>query len=122
MLFPKFIVEEDAEIGMCLIMGKVSYHKQLTDNPMNKVKGGGWFKFIPEESKFVFSGSSEDFGAASIEDIKQCVLNHTVFTNKYKTHYIGNKFKFCYDTGSELIEIEKPDKPIKGFNWQDATP
>lgn len=42
-VFPKFIIEEDSEKGCCLILSKITYHRELVANEEN-VKGGGWFR------------------------------------------------------------------------------
>jgi len=99
-LYPKFIIE-----GENLIISKVQYHKHIVDNK-NNVKGGGWFKWSTDKNMIIFYGESHDFGAASFEDIKNCVLNGNVFTNKMLTHSIVEKHKFGYNNGSEIIEIK----------------
>jgi len=54
---------------------------------------------------FTFSGESHDFGKAKLEDIQKAVKEDKVFTNNLLTHSIATEFKFFYDTGSELIEL-----------------
>lgn len=98
-LYPKFIIEDG-----CLILQKVSYHKDIATD-ITKVKGGGWFRFEHDNKRFVFHSQSEDFGKATIEDIKLAIDNKEVYTNKYKTINIAEKYKFAYDTGSEIIEL-----------------
>jgi hypothetical protein len=101
-LFPKFIIETDDELGDCLIISKCSYHKDLVTDK-EKVKGGGWFIF--KDDTFTLNGSSHDFGAAKLENIKECIKNDNVYTNPYFTHSIAKKYKFIYDTQSELIPL-----------------
>jgi len=100
-LFPKFIIEDGN-----LILSKVIKHKHLVTNK-EKVKGGGWFRFNSETNTFIFYESSVDFGKATFEDISNCVKNKKVFTNVSLIHNISEKHNFCYDTGSEIINIEK---------------
>lgn len=100
MVFPKFVIEDD-----CLILSKVSYHRELISDE-SKVKGGGWYRYNNENKCFIFSGESHDFGKASFEDIKECIINNKVFTNKYQTHDISTDFDFYYDIGSEIINLK----------------
>jgi len=100
-LFPKFIIEDGN-----LILGKVMKHRHLVTDK-EKVKGGGWFRFNSETNTFIFYESSVDFGKVTFENISNCVKNKKVFTNKLLTHDISGKHNFSYDTGSEIINIEK---------------
>ena len=99
MLSPKFIIEDDF-----LILSKVIYHRHLVTKKEN-VKGGGWFRFQPKTNTFVFYGSSYDFGKAKMEDIKKCIKDKKIFTNKMQRHDISQKYTFIYDIGSELIKL-----------------
>lgn len=98
--YPKFIIE-----GSSLIMAKCTYHKQLVTDK-EQVKGGGWFKFDTQIKAFVFNGSSHDFGKATLEDIKSCVMNGEVYGNSRKSRSMAD-FEFYYDTGTELVYIPK---------------
>jgi hypothetical protein len=100
-LFPKFIIENDN-----LIISKVTFHKDMVSN-VDKVRGGGWFKYDHPNRTYTFYGKSEEFGYAKVEDIKKCIENGMVFTNKYLIHDISKKFKFVYDykDGSEIIYL-----------------
>ena len=100
-LFPKYIVEDD-----CLIIGKVSYHKELATDK-TKVKGGGWFRWDNEGSKriLILYGSSNDFGKASLNDVKICVEAGKVFTDKFQINELPNEIGILYDTGTELIKL-----------------
>lgn len=102
-VFPKFIIETDDELGDCLIIAKCTYHKQLATD-LTKVKGGGWW--VLKDNTFILSGKSEDFGKASIEDIKTCVQNGNVYTNSACMHPIAHKHEFAYDLGYELINLK----------------
>jgi len=103
-LFPKYIIETDDELGNCLILSKCSFHHELVTDK-EKVHGGGWYKVDLEKKIFTFYGDSHDFGQASLEDVKKAVEEDKVFTNPYLTHSIAKDFKFKYDTGSELIDL-----------------
>lgn len=103
MPFPKFIIEDG-----CLIIAKVLYHKQLVENKDN-VRGGGWFRYDRIENTFTFHGQSEDFGKATLEDIKKCVDEGRVY-NRIKTRCIIDKHSFYYDTGTEIIELRVINK------------
>jgi hypothetical protein len=100
-IFPKFIIEGDS-----LILSKVTYHKELVTDK-EKVKGGGWFRYDKENDTFIFYGTSEDFGQASIEDIKKCVLGNHVYRNRSQKFSISEAHNFSYYTGSEIIELRK---------------
>lgn len=97
-LCSKFIIEDGN-----LVMAKVAYHKDLVGFK-DDVIGGGWFRY-KDDKTFVFYGSSHEFGKALLEDIQRCVSEGKVFTNIYLTHNISDKYKFLYDTGTELIEL-----------------
>lgn len=98
-VFPKFIIEEDKE-GLFLVIAKCTYHKQLTDNK-EAVKGGGWWN--NEDNLFTLHGESHDFGKARLEDITNCIKNKRVYSNKYQTHSLCDKFTFQYK--NEVGEI-----------------
>ncbi len=97
--FSKFIIE-----GENLILMKVTYHKDIAINIEN-VKGGGWFIYKQDTNSFIFSGDSHDFGAAKLEDIKECVTKGNVFSDNRLYRNISNKHKFQYNTGTELINL-----------------
>lgn len=103
-VFPKFIVEDDAELGLCVVISKCTYHKELTDD-VDIVKGGGFYAYDSDEKTFTFSGSSHDFGEAREEDIKTAIANGNVYTNTYQMHDISKNYKFFYDIGSEIIKL-----------------
>ena len=99
--FPKFIIENDT-----LIFMKVTYHKEIAEDPKN-VKGGGWFRYFPETNTFVFHGESHDFGKAKFEDVKKCVETGKVYSDKRMLRDVFSIHNFAYDTGSEIIPLEK---------------
>lgn len=100
-LFPKFIIEDGN-----LIISKVTFHKDIACDIKN-VKGGGWFKINNDvhPKTITFHGDSHDFGKAKFEDIKKCVEEKKVFSNKYLTSNLSDLYKFLYDTCTELIEL-----------------
>lgn len=98
--FSKFIIEDGK-----LIMMKVTYHKEIVTDA-TKVKGGGWFKFIPDKNLFVFFGESIDFGKAKFEDIKKCVENSQVYLGQAVYRNITNEHNFGYDIGSDILELK----------------
>lgn len=102
MVFPKFIIEEDSELGNCLIIAKCTYHKQLATFE-DKVKGGGWW--IRKGDEFTLHGKSEDFGEADFDTIKECILKGNVYSNKSLSMKLDN-FKFKYkNIYGEIVEI-----------------
>lgn len=104
-VFPKFIIENDKIEGDVLIISKSTFHKQLA-NDTEKVKGGGWWSLDRKNSIFTLYGKSEDFGKATYEDVKNCVLNKKVFNNRYFTQNISEKFKFLYeDSNGEFYNL-----------------
>lgn len=105
-VFPKFIIEFDAEFGLCLILSNVTYHKELTCFPEN-VKGGGFYHIA--DKTITFSGESSDFGEATIEDILTCINTGNVYASPIldPEYSIVNQFNFNYRTGSETIILKK---------------
>lgn len=95
-VFPKFIIEGDE-----LILGKVTYHKQLATDVKN-VKGGGWWSFNEDKTEITFFGKSEDFGYATLEDIRKAVLEKKIFTDSFIN--ISNEFTFSYKELDGTIE------------------
>ena len=95
-VFPKFIIEGDE-----LIIGKCTYHKQLATDVKN-VKGGGWWSFNKDKTEITFFGKSEDFGYATLEDIRKAVLEKKVFTNSFINR--SEQFTFFYRESDGTIE------------------
>ncbi len=77
----------------------VTYHSQIVTQK-NKVNGGGWF--LENELS-----NSKDYGKASVEDIQACINNGKVFFSVYKTTNISGNHNFLYNTGTEIIVLEK---------------
>jgi hypothetical protein len=101
-IFNKFIIETDEELGDCLILGRITYHKQLAFNEEN-VKSGGWWG--EKDGRITFHGSSHDFGRATYEQVYDAVMNNKVFTSYILEHPINDKYKFSYDKQSEIVDI-----------------
>lgn len=101
-VFPKFIIETFPEEGDCLIISKVTFHNEMVTNKEN-VKGGGWFTL--KNNVLTFRGQSEEFGAATIEDIQKCIELENIYTNPYLLTNISKKYTFKYDIGSEIIDL-----------------
>ena len=99
MLFPKFIIDGEGD----LILGKVKYHHQLSENP-ETIKGGGFFKYDSDSCTFYLSGTSHDYGSVDIDDLKIAISNNFVYTNKYKTHNLTLK-SFFFNTETEQIKL-----------------
>lgn len=97
-VFPKFIVEGDN-----LIIGRVTYHKDLVTDK-DKVKGGGWWKL--EGTTMTFWGDSFDFGRAKVDDIKACIVAGNVWSDKYEIENITKQFNFQYkEPFGEIIKL-----------------
>lgn len=97
-VFPKFIVEGDS-----LIIAKCTYHKQLVIDK-NHVKGGGMWEWDKEAKTFMLYGDSADFGYASPEDVRDCILAGNVFWS----YHDGRKIEdhtFYLNTGYEIIKL-----------------
>ena len=96
--FPKFIIETDDEIGDCLIISKCTYHHQLAIDK-TKVKGGGWWTL--KENVFVLYEKSEQFGRASLEDIKNVSKVETYF------QVLIQMIVLQMNTSSNIIQAQK---------------
>ena len=103
-LFPKFIIEENDEIGIFMVIGKVTYHNKLVNNPL-KVKGGGTFSFNKSTNIIILGGSSFEYGSAFIKHIKECIDDNKVFTNKSLKNSIVGRHTFKYNTGTHIIAL-----------------
>lgn len=104
-VFPKFIIETDDDKGDCLIIAKVTRHFQLVTNK-DKVKGGGWFKMNTDTKTITLHGKSDEFGRATMQDIKNCIDNGNVYTTPSVEFSIAHKWNFDYFTGSETINLQ----------------
>ena len=101
-VYNKFIIENDETLGDCLILGRVTYHKQLAYDE-SKVKSGGWWKL--KDNRIIFYGDSYDFGRATLEQVTDAVLNDKVFTSYLLKDPITKKHNFSFDNQSEIVEI-----------------
>ncbi len=105
-VFPKFIIEKDRELGMFLVIGKATFHKQLAHTKENVVSGG-WWAFDKESNTFTLSDKSEDFGMARVEDIKTCIERGHVYTNWTCENSLADKHNFNYKNLAGEVEILK---------------
>jgi hypothetical protein len=106
-LYPKWIVVT-VDGNDRLIIGKVKYHKDLCEENKENVKGGGWWKYNPNENSFTLGGSSFEFGRCKEEDIIACIENEEVYPNKmYRTM---NNHTFKLDRESEIVTIKTQKK------------
>ena len=102
-MFPKFIIEEHPTLGKCIVFSNVKYHRNLTNFPERVLSGGWWSQ---KDFLITFNGSSEEFGAATIEMIKECVDSNKIFTNNSFKRPLSNKFTFKYKTlANEIINL-----------------
>ena len=101
-VYNKFIIENDETLGDCLILGRVTYHKQLAYDE-SKVKSGGWWKL--KDNRIIFYGDSYDFGRATLKQVTDAVLNDKVFTSHLLEQPITKKHNFSFDNQSEIVEI-----------------
>ena len=101
-VFNKFIISNGD-----IVIGKVTYHKQLIwDLDSEIISGGGWFIINCDDKTITFYGDSYDFGEAKFEDIKKCVDEHRVFSSPLKNNEISGKYKLKYKTDDdEIIDL-----------------
>ncbi len=85
-----------------MILAKCTFHRDLA-NDTSKVKGGGMFRYQGDDT-FLLFGSSFDFGAAKLEDIKKCIEDGKVYGNSGLRRSLSN-YRFIYDTQTELIAL-----------------
>lgn len=102
MLHPKFIIVDDNETKVLILM-KVSYHKEILERcePHCIIKGGGFFKINVEEKTLTFYGESADFGKPTFENIKECCDNNNIYTSPYYDVDEFSRFKgwnFIYES------------------------
>lgn len=101
-VFNKFIIETDEELGDCLILGRVTYHNQLSWDE-DKVKSGGWWS--REDGRITFYGESHQFGKATQEQVTEAVMNNKVFTSPVLEHPINDKYNFSYVGESKTVKL-----------------
>lgn len=93
---PKFIMEDGN-----IIIGRADFHRDLAWDT-TKVQGGGWWK--REDDTFIFYGASTDFGTVDLDELNQAVKDDKVYSSRAKTRSMS-KFKFKFDTGTEIIDL-----------------
>lgn len=100
--FNKFIITNGI-----LVIGKVTYHRDLIwDKETEVITGGGSFDINFEDKIMTFYGESNDFGKAKIEDIKKCIDEHQVYSNPLQHYEISEKYKFKYrDIYGEVVDL-----------------
>lgn len=81
------------------VISKKSYDPGMLDHVLN----GGWFDMYNDTKVVILQGKSHDFGRAKLEDVRECIENGNVFTNKFLTHSIADDFSFKYK--DEIGEI-----------------
>lgn len=72
----KFIVVENYDGSLFLEIGNVGQHADIARKyGCYRVHGGGWWgmSYGQEGETMVFSGSSLDFGSASVNDVQRCI-------------------------------------------------
>jgi hypothetical protein len=92
-VFQKFIIENDPEDGMYMVLAKCTFHKQLAHNTENVLGGGSWEKF---ENEITLFGQSHDFGPCTLDDIKYVIENKKVFPHAYSDRNLSDKFTFIW--------------------------
>lgn len=104
--YPKFIIINDPNLGLCMIIGRCVFHRELSNN-IEEVKSGGWWELNRETSEFTLFGSSDQFGEALFEDILACVKENKVFRNRGLCYNYEKPFTFRYRNDSgEIILIK----------------
>ena len=101
-VFQKFIIENDPEDGLYMVLAKCTFHKQLAHNTENVLGGGSWELF---ENEITLFGQSHDFGPCDLEDLKYVVQNQKVFTSSTLIRNLSDKFTFIWqdiDYGTKI--------------------
>jgi len=94
---PKFIIQGDK-----LIISKCEFHRDIAD--LDKpVKGGGWFRYDKTINRFRLYGKSEEFGEATLKDIRRCFEVGLVVTHFLDEDCISKNHTFVYEKGHELV-------------------
>ena len=101
-VFQKFIIENDPEDGLYMVLAKCTFHKQLAHNTENVLGGGSWKKF---DNEILLFGQSHDFGPCDLEDLKYVVQNQKVFSHAYSKRDLSSKYDFTWqdiDYGTKI--------------------
>lgn len=96
-IFPKFIIEDGN-----LIIGNCTYHRNMVIDEDNVIGGGG---FKLEHGTITFFGESDQFGKATISDIKKCIDSNKVFTNPSCRVSIAKDYSFYYKNKNKIIDL-----------------
>lgn len=85
-VYPKFIIEDGR-----LVIGRVTYHYELIFDRADKtkVKGGGWWKKNKILNMIIFYADSDDFGKATLDDVKKCVEEKKVYSSPWSDDSIS---------------------------------
>lgn len=93
MLHDKFIIENIKDTGICIILGRCKYHRDLAGNE-SKIRGGGLWSYDKEKEILKLFGESYDFGSCDTKEIEFCVNNDKIFTSHAETRLrLKNNFK-----------------------------
>ena len=105
-VFPKFILENNSDLGDFLIVANCTFHKELATD-LTKVKGGGWWTFNEKKSTLIFHGESLDFGKANVLDIANCVKRKKIFPCVSLNKEFSDNLKFIYrNEVGEFFDLE----------------
>jgi hypothetical protein len=105
MVHDKFIVIQDTKSNdnICLIIGKVQYHNELS-HPSFKVLGGGLWSI--EDNIMSLFGISHEFGPFNIDDVKVAVENKRVYTSYIMNKNLTDKYTFVVKQDGEVINLK----------------
>lgn len=92
---PKFIIQDDEELGLCLIIARCTFHKELSKD-VTKVKGGGLWDMKRDTMTITLSGSSHDFGSCRLEDIQKCIESGNIYSSSYLHRKYDDNFNFIF--------------------------
>lgn len=100
-VFQKFIIENDPEDGLYMVLAKCTFHKQLAHNTENVLGGGSWELF---ENEITLFDKSQDFGPCTLEDLKYVIQNKKVFPHTYSDRDLSAKYNFVWQDihGTEI--------------------
>lgn len=96
-IHPLFIIEGDR-----IIIGKVNDYPNMCKKKRD-IKCGGFYRCSRSRKEITFYGYSQEFGAASIDMIKRCVNQNSVYAHRLIQPLKG--FVFLFDTGKEIVYI-----------------
>ena len=107
-VYPKYIVVNDSEEGICMVIGKVTYHRELLwdKDAKDQVIGGGWWRTNKNMSEMTFHGDSDDFGSVPEEILEEVIKNDKVFLSFPGGHKLDKIEKYFIDRQSEIVEVK----------------